>query len=154
MFNELSIPETRALTWLRKGTVVFVGAFLIIGAISTYRAWVQVRYLDLRSSDRTLRVGSVVETDVVNSARTTIAVRLELLQGTHAETLDLISVRGNELGFFDPRSRSASQRVVLTKEQLADFETGEAMLRATGTGRPQWGRTPPPVVREMKVQIE
>ena len=89
MFNELSIPETRALTWLRKGTVVFVGAFLVIGAISTYRAWVQVRYLELRSSDRTLRVGSVVETDIVNSARTTIAVRLELLQGTRAETLDL-----------------------------------------------------------------
>lgn len=153
MFNELTIPETRALTWLRTGTVVFVAAFLVIGAISTYRAWVQVRYLELRSSNRTLRVGSVIETNVVNSARTTIAVRLELVQGAHAETLDLISVKGNELGFFDPRSRSASQRVVLTKEQLAGFKPGDATLRATGTGRPQWGRTPPPVVREMKVMI-
>jgi hypothetical protein len=153
MFNELSIREAKPLTWLRKGTVVFVGAFLIIGAISTYRAWVQVRNLELRSSDQTLRVGSVIESDVVNSARTTIAVRLELVQGKHTETLDVMSVRGNELGFFDPRSRSATQRVILTKEQLSGFEPGEATLRAIGTGRPQWGRTPPPVVREMKVMI-
>jgi len=153
MFKELAIPEARPLTWLRKGTIVFVAVFLVIGAISTHRAWVQVQRLELRSSDQTLRVGSVVETEVVSSARNAIAVHLELVQGPRTETLDVINVRGNELGFFDPRSRHASQRVALTKEQLAGFETGEATLRAIGTGRPEWGRTPPPVVREMNVLI-
>jgi len=57
------------------------------------------------------------------------------------------------LAFFDPRAKSATQQVVLNANHLAGFQPGEALLRATATGRPQWGRTPPPVVREMKVQI-
>lgn len=153
MFETRVIPEARPLTLLRRATVVLVIAFLCIGAISTYRAWVQVQYLELRSSESTLHSGSIVETVVVNSARTTIAVRLELIQGAHAETLDVSQLRGNELGFFDPRPKSAAQKVILTANQLAGFHPGEALLRATATGRPQWGRTPPPVVREMNVVI-
>jgi len=75
------------------------------------------------------------------------------VQGAHAETLDILKLRGNELGFFDPRSKQAGQRVSLTADHFARFEPGEAILRATGTGGPEWGRTPPPVIREMKVQI-
>jgi len=153
MFETRVIPEARPLRLLRRATVVLVIAFLCIGAISSYRAWVQVQYLELRSSESTLHSGSVVETVVVNSARTTIAVRLELIQGAHAETLDMLELRGNELAFFDPRAKSATQQVVLNANHLAGFQPGEALLRATATGRPQWGRTPPPVVREMKVQI-
>ena len=153
MFETRVIPEARPLTLLRRTTVVLVLVFLCIGAISTYRAWVQVQYLELRSSESTLHSGSIVETVVVNSARTTIAVRLELIQGAHAETLDVLELRGNEFGFFDPRSKNAAQKVILTANQLAGFQSGEALLRATATGRPQWGRIPPPVVREMKVVI-
>ena len=152
MFETRAIPEARPLTLLRRGTIVFVVVFLIIGAMSTYRAWVQVRHLELRS-DPVLRTGSVVKTDVTSSARNGIAVRLELVQGAHSETLDLLKLRGNELGFFDPRSKQAGQRITVTASHLASFEPGEALLRATGTGGPEWGRTPPPVVREMKVLI-
>ena len=153
MFETRVIPEASPLKLLRRTTVAFVLAFLCIGAVSTYRAWVQVQYLELRSSESTLRRGSIVETVVVNSARTTIAVRLELIQGTHAETLDVLELRGNEFGFFNPRSKQAGQKITLTANHLASFQPGEAVLRATGTGRPQWGRTPPPVIREMNVQI-
>lgn len=152
MFEPRAIPEAKPLTFLRRATVVFLVAFLSIGAVSTYRAWVQVRHLELRS-DPVLRSGSLVETDVVSSARNGIAVRLELVQGAHTETLDVLRLRGNEFGFFDPRSKQAGQRVSLTADHLARFEPGEAILRATGTGGPEWGRTPPPVVREMKVLI-
>jgi hypothetical protein len=76
-----------------------------------------------------------------------------LIQGAHAQTLDVLKLRGNEYGFFDPRSKQAGQRITLTANRLATFEPGQAVLRATGTGNPQWGRTPPPVVREINVQI-
>jgi hypothetical protein len=152
MFETRVIPEAKPLTFLRRATVAFLVAFLLIGAASTYRAWLQVQRLELRAPS-VLGSGSVVETDVVSSARTTVAVRLELIQGAHAETLDVLKLRGNEFGFFDPRSKQAGQRITLTANRLATFEPGQAVLRATGTGNPQWGRTRPPVVREMNVQI-
>jgi len=152
MFETRTIPEAKPLTLLRRATVVFLVVFLSIGAMSTYRAWVQVRSLELRS-DSVLRNGSVVETEVVSSARNGIAVRLELIQGAHAETLDVLRLRGNELGFFDPRSKRAGQKIILTTDHLARFEPGDAVLRATGTGGPEWGRIPPPVIREMRVMI-
>ena len=153
MFETRTIPEAKPLTFLRRGTSVLLAAVLVIGLISAYRAYRQVKYLELRSSEHTLRSGSVIETALVSSARTTIAVRLELIQGSHVETLNVLELRGNEFGFFDPRSKHAAQKVVLTTNQLAAFQSGEALLRATATGRPQWGRTPPPVVRELRVGI-
>jgi hypothetical protein len=62
-------------------------------------------------------------------------------------------VRGNDWASFDPRPRRASQRVLLTPEQLARFPDGPATVRATATGRPQWLRLPPPTVREAAVEI-
>ena len=153
MFETRTIPEAKPLTLLRRVTIVVLAVFLVIGLVSSYRAYIQVQYLELRSSEDTLRVGSVVETDVVSSARTTIAVRLELIQGSHTEKLDVLELRGNEFGFFDPRSKHAAQKVILTANQLAPFQSGDALLRATATGRPQWGRTPPPVIRELRVEI-
>ena len=153
MFETRTIREAKPLTFLRRATIILLAAFLAIGLTSAYRAYRQVKYLELRSSEQTLRSGSVIETDVVSSARTTIAVRLELIQGSHVETLSVLELRGNEFGFFDPRSKHAADKVVLTAKHLAAFQSGEALLRATATGRPQWGRTPPPVVREMKVEV-
>ena len=154
MFETRLAAEAKPLTILRKTTVVFVIAFLIIGAISAYRAYIQVQRLELRVNDQLLRSGSVIETDILSSGRTHIAVRVELIQGPKAKTLDWLEIRGNELGFFDPRSRQASQHIALTRDMLEGFQAGNATLRATGTGRPQWGRTPPPVVREVNVEID
>ena len=100
-----------------------------------------------------LRDGSVVETTLVSYARTTIDVRLELIQGSHAETIATKRVRGNEWALFDPRSRQASESTVLTAELLDRFNKGPAQLRATAVGREQWTRLPPPVVREIIVAI-
>lgn len=153
MFEGLPNREARPLAWLRRATIFFVGAFLILGAVSAYRAWVQVRQLDLKTSEQTLRNGSTIETAVLSSGRATVDVRLELIQGTRSETLGVLHLRGNEFGFLDPRAKQASQKVAIGSDVLTRFQPGEAQLRATAIGRPQWGRTPPPVVRELRVEI-
>lgn len=121
--------------------------------MAAYRAWFQVKSLDLKTNDPVLRHGSVVETTLVSYARTTIDVRVELIQGSHAETIATKRVRGNEWAFFDPRSRQASESIVLTSDLLSRFDQGRAQLRATAVGREQWTRLPPPVVREITVEI-
>ena len=153
MFESLPNREARPLTLLRKGTVVFVGAFLLIGMVSFYRAWVQVRQLELKTSEGSLRSGSTVETEVVVSGRTIVDVQLELIQGTHSETLGVLNVPGNEFAFFDPRPKQASKKVSINNDILSRFHDGEARLRATAIGREQLSRLPPPVVREVRVDI-
>ena len=81
-------------------------------------------------------------------------IQLEIRQGAHSEVLARQPLAGNEYGFFDPRPQEASQQVALTPEVLARFQSGAARVRATGFGTSQWLRVPPPVVREMAVEIQ
>lgn len=55
-------------------------------------------------------------------------MRLELIQGPHAEELGTQGVRRNEWAFFDPRPRQASQTFVLAAEVLARFQPGPAQF--------------------------
>ena len=80
-------------------------------------------------------------------------VEVDLIQGGHSARLLRLHVPGNELGFFDPRTRHASETVSLTRETLSQFQSGSARLRSVATGRPQWMRLPPPTVRELDVEI-
>jgi hypothetical protein len=153
MFDSLPNREARPLALLRNGTLVLVGTLLLIGIVSTYRALVQVRHLELETSEGTLRSGSTVETEVVISGRTMVDVHLELIQGAHSETLGVLNVRGNEFGFLDPRPKQVSQKVTINNDILSRFHDGEARLRATAIGREQFTRLPPPVVRELRVEI-
>ena len=81
-------------------------------------------------------------------------VQVDLIQGAHSEILLRLPVRGNELGFFDPRTQHASDTVTLTRETLAKFLSGSARLHAVATGRPQWMRLPPPTVHDIDVEIQ
>jgi hypothetical protein len=153
MFESLDSKESRALALLRRAALAFLALCSVTALASGHRAYFQVRALELRVDAPVLRAGSVVETEVVSSGRTHVDVRVELVQGSHAETLAVQSVRGNEWGSIDPRTRRASQRIVLTPEVLSRFREGAAVLRATATGRPQWMRLPPPTVRETAVEI-
>jgi hypothetical protein len=134
--------------------LVLVGAYLLLGASSAYRAFYQVHSLDLDSGARELHAGSIVSTRIVSYARTHITVRLELIQGEVNEELASFIVAGNDWGFFDPRPRRETQAVVVTGTTLGRFRNGPALLRVTATGREQWMRLPPPVVRESAVLIE
>lgn len=133
--------------------LVVLALCLLTAAASGYRAYYQVRSLELRLSGPTLGGGSVIEVEVAGSGRTTVDVRVELIQGARAETLAVQQVRGNEWASFDPRPTRGSQSVSVTPEQLARVLDGPATVRATATGRPQWTRLPPPTVREAAVEI-
>jgi hypothetical protein len=135
--------------------VVIIGALvnLAFGIWSAYSAWVQVRKLDLTVASPNLRPGMPAVVHVVSSGRTFVTVRLELVQGSHAETLAELRVAPNHVSVYDPRSRPATMTPTFTTEFLAHFQPGPAILMAIGTGGPQWTRTPPPVVREIPVVV-
>ncbi|HVG31669.1 MAG TPA: hypothetical protein VM911_01255 [Pyrinomonadaceae bacterium] len=138
---------------LKKAILIFLAAFMLIGMVSSHRAYFQVRSLELHV-DPVLRRGSSIEANVVSSGRTYADVELELRQGLYSERLAVQRVPANEYGFFDPRTQRALLSVVLTPEILSRFESGSAKLRATAHGRSQWTRVPPPVVRELDIRIE
>ena len=165
-----SPPSRRPLVFvlLKRLCLVVLSAYLVIGLISAYRAWYQVKSLDLRlqgsgsvsvpndpraESVTDVANGSVFEADLVSYARTHIDVRMELVQGTNSETLAFGTLPGNQWGFWDPRTRQRSFKTVLTDEVLNHFQPGRAKLRATAIGRHQWMRLPPPVVREITVEL-
>jgi hypothetical protein len=153
MFDSLAARESRPLAVLKRAALVLLALCAVTAVASGYRAYYQVRSLELRLSEPALREGSVIRAEVSGSGRTTIDVRLELMQGGHCETLAVWRVPGNEWAAFDPRPTEASHGVVLTPEHLARFQSGAAKVRATATGRPQWMRLPPPTVRETEVEI-
>lgn len=154
MFETAVIKQARTMVVVKRAFQLIVGTYLVIGLIAGYRMWFQVRSLEVHSSDSILRPGSTIETNLGSYARTPIEVRLELIQGAHAETFALLHLPDNDWAFLDPRPRQASQTNVLTADVLRRFEKGRALVRATAVGRPQLSRTPPPVVREVEVEIQ
>ncbi|MET0399553.1 MAG: hypothetical protein ABW277_22370 [Longimicrobiaceae bacterium] len=126
---------------------------IAFGVLSGWRAWVQVRSLELHADSPVLSGGSIVEARVVTSGRTFVDLRLELVQGTHAETLAARQVPKNRDAATDPRSRRDSLVVVLTPDVLGRFRAGPVLVRAVARGRPQWLREPSPTVREVALEI-
>lgn len=154
MFEVPQVKVALPLILLRRTCILLVSAYLLIGMIAAYRAYYQMHSLELQSTDTILRRGSAIKTTVVSYARTTVDVRLELVQGQRSVTLGAQRVPGNDWGFFDPRSRQASQVAVVTEDALEKFDVGMARVRATAIGRPQWTRLPPPVIEELGVEIQ
>ncbi len=126
---------------------------MILGALSSYRAVVQVRSLHLRASETILHGGSTVGVKVVTSGRTPVDVGVELVQGLHSDTLATLKIRSNSEPVLDPRSRTDSLSVTLTTAMIARFQKGPAVVRVTANGRRQFLRLPPPEVRTLSVEI-
>lgn len=154
MFDSLSFQDARPIALMKRAAPLLLALCLLTAVVSGYRAYYQVRGLELQVSEPALRNGSVIQAAVVGSGRTTIDVRVELVQGDRSETLAVRHVPGNEWASFDPRPTRASERVALAPEHLARLLPGAAKVRATASGRPQWTRLPPPVVRELAVEIQ
>ncbi len=154
LFESPWSEESRGLAVVKKAIWVFVAVNFVFAVMSGYRAYFQVRSLDLRLAERVLRSGTSIEVIAESYARTPVAVRLELIQGTNTKTVGALRIPPNYIPAVDPRVRRASLAVGLTPELLAGFEPGPAQLRATARGRMQFGRVPPPLIREVPVEIE
>ena len=153
MFETRTIPEARGIVLLKRVFMIGVSVYLVIGMISAYRAFYQVHSVEIESAD-VLQSGSAITTNVVSYARGPVDVRIELVQDGHSATIAALRVRGNEWALLDPRTQHGSQSIVLTDEVLKQFANGKAIVRATAIGRPQWGRLPPPLVRERVVSVQ
>jgi hypothetical protein len=143
-------PSMRVLRWI---IVPLVAVHVVLATFSGYRAIWQIYRLELRVADPVLRPGTSVGFAVVSSGRVEADASLELIQGPVAETLAVRLLPRNGNASYDPRPQRASASVVLTATHLAAFKPGAALVRATANGGMQWLRTPPPTVREQRVEI-
>jgi hypothetical protein len=153
VFESLSTSLPRPLHLLRRAGQLLVATYLVIGAIATWRSYYQVHSLELQTDSAVLRPDSTITTKLVSYARNKIDVRVDLIQDSHFETIASQLVLSNEWALLDPRMRDASQTVVVSREILDHFDARPIRVRVTAIGRPQWGRTPPPVVRELVMNI-
>jgi len=141
--------------WISWPLIAFViVTYVVPGLFSSYRAWVQVKSLDLTVPNEVLRSGDTVRVQAASWARTHVEVDLLLIQGTRVDTLAVRVIPGNHNASIDPRVRRDSITLVVTPDLLAGYNRGPAIVKATAIGRPQWLRTPPPLVRQKAVQLE
>jgi hypothetical protein len=152
-FESVLVHDTRREKIVKTLILIVVGTHLPLMVASGWRAWFQVKSLELHVSGAVLSPGATISTEVVSYARTPVDVRIELVQGDRAQTLALQTVPGNWNAAYDPRTKRASQQVVVTPEALAVMASGPARVRATATGRHQWMRLPPPLVQEADVEV-
>ena len=140
------------IRWLVIGVVLMT--YVVPGLFSSYRAWVQIRSLDLIVPRRDLRAGDTVRVNTVSWARTWVDVDLVLVQGSRTDTLATHEIPKNHNASIDPRWRRDSIIVVVTPSLLAGYNPGKATFRAHAIGGPQWLRTPPPLIRESQVRLD
>ena len=141
-------------TWIFWSSIILVVVtYVIPGLFSAYRAWVQVRSLELIVARREIHAGDTVRVHAVSWARTRVHVDLQLIQGARVTTLGTRVIPDNHNPSIDPRWKRDSIVVVLTPPLLAGYQQGAATLRASAIGGPQWLRTPPPLIRETPVTV-
>ena len=140
------------LGWLKKGIIGLVSVWIVIALISGHRAIWQVQKLELGVPDEILKPGSTIAVKTRSSGRVNVRVVLELVQGARAETLATQRLPSNHPTFI-PRWRNGVLDYTVTPALLERFQSGSAIVRATGLGAPQWTRTPPPTVREQPVRL-
>jgi len=143
-------PSMRVLRWI---IVPLVAVHIVLAMFSGYRAIWQIRRFDLHMADTVLRPGTSLGFELVSTGRVEADAQLDLIQGTVAETLAVKFLPRNTNASYDPRPQRGSASVVLTPAMLARFTPGPAIVRGTAYGSMQWLRTPPPTVRERRVEI-
>jgi hypothetical protein len=141
------------LRWVRRICIVVFVLYAVPGLFSAYRAWMQVKSLDVVVARTDLHRGDTLRVYTVSWARTYVTTRLLLVQGSRTDTLALHRLPPNPNASLDPRLRRDTIVTVVGDSLLARYAGGPATLRATAIGGPQWFRTPPPQVREIAVQV-
>lgn len=138
---------------LRKLVLVPIALLLASGVLASYRAYFPVRDVTLLLPESALRAGSPVRAVTRSSGRGPVEVRIELVQGARSELIAVQRLRGRRFAFWDPRAVETTLTSAVSRELIERFEPGPAVLRATATGSRAWLRQPPPVVRDVAVEI-
>src|SRR5687767_6804412 len=153
MFDSTATRTAFPILLLKKLCLIIIGAYLAIGLTAGYRAFYQIKSVDLEAPQM-LRAETSIETFVVTYGRTFVDVRLELIKGQQTEIVFTHRIPNNKWAFMDPRTMRVKLSTELTEEVLTKFQPGPATLRATVTGLPQLGHVPAPLVREATVEIQ
>jgi hypothetical protein len=133
--------------------IIALVTYVLPGLFSSYRAWVQVRSLELDVGGADIRAGDTIRVRAVSWARTRVRFDLQLVQGAKSAILASRIIPDNYNASIDPRWRRDSIVVVVTEPLLSEYEPGGAIFRATAIGGPQWLRTPPPLIQQRKVSL-
>jgi hypothetical protein len=145
--------ERRRFTPMQWFVGMGIAAPMVFGVWSANRAWVQVRSLDLEVPAADVQPGWAPRLSVVTSGRATVTVVLTLTQGAHTDTISMHTINPSRDGFWDPRFISRTFNPRVTPGLAGRLVSGRAVLRAEAHGRPQWLRTPAPVIREVPVMV-
>ena len=135
---------------------VLIGVAVVhfsLAAASGFRAVRQVYTVNIALGLNAGAPGSVVIARFVASGRVHNPVRIELVQGSHVETLAQSELPENRSFFYDPRPLRAELRATISKEVLNRFEPGGAIIRAVAEGRSQFFNVPSPKVRELAITL-
>lgn len=147
------LGDSRIMRVFQRVVLILVLLYAALGAYSVYRAWVQVRSLELRVVSDNVRPGIPALVEVTTSGVTMVDVKLELVQGNTHETLSTLRLVPARSPFFSPRVRQGTMMPAFTPEFLAHFQPGPAIVRATATGQKKWLYTPSPVTKEVPVVV-
>ena len=153
IFDNRLTQEWKGFVILRRTIIAIAIVHFSLAAASGYRAIVQVY-------DVTIDTPPVIGPDqpltvhVSTSGRTHVDVRVDLIQGNHSENIGTTQIDSNDSFFYDPRAKGIAMIVVVPAGMFAAFTPGEATIRAEAVGRPQWLRTPPPTIDEVKVTLK
>jgi len=135
----------------------FIYAFLIVHAVlfplSGFRAWVQVYDVELHASTNRATPGTRIVANVETSGRIGIDITMVANQGGRTVTLGSMRIPSNEQAIYDPRPRHDSLVVSLDADMLQQISAGSVAITATATGRPQFTRMPPPVIKQITLTV-
>jgi hypothetical protein len=146
--------ESSVVRWVRHIAIAVMCMHVMVSCWSFYRRIWQVLRIEVSVSSPVLTPGSTVSYDVITSGETNNRIRLELVQGSHAETLLEHRGRVSSVSAYDLRLFQYTPTVSITAELLARFQPGPATVRLTAFGGQKLLRTPPPRVRELAVRLE
>jgi hypothetical protein len=145
--------ESRVVVWVLRVCIAAVCVHMLFFTWSIIRRYWQVMRLDVTASSTTLIAGSIISFDVVTSGETQNRIRLELVQGTHAEMLLEQRAAVNAVSAYDPRVFEYLRSVTITPQLLSRFAPGAATIRLTGFGGQKLLHVPAPRIREIPVQL-
>lgn len=130
-----------------------LAVFLAVGAVASLRAYQPVYGVTIELGQPVLQPGSPFRVDTVTSGRGPVSIRVEIVQGRHAETVAIDHIASRRWAFWDFRLVRRSTQATASPALLGRFEPGPVVVRATVVGARAWLRQPSAVVEEVTTRL-